>query len=400
MNSAGTGTEDQMLKEWLPLSVGIFTVSFLLTCLSVPCFARLAKRMRLLDVPASEHHKNHVKATPLLGGAAMAAGWAVCAAPAFLARLPVFTPIFSRFLPAEMLSGMVSAQSELAIVFLCAFASLFLGLADDIRPMKPRWKFTGQLLISVAAVLFGGIRISLFLESALLSGVLTVLWLLFIFNATNFFDNMDGLAAGMASIAFLMFTAAAAFQGQYLVAALSLCAAGAVSAFWIFNMPPASIFMGDAGSHFLGFLLGAASVKVTYFNPEIASSRFAVLIPLFILAVPVFDTFAVIIIRLRQGKPVHVGDNNHISHRFLHAGFSRLGAVQMVHLLCLTMGLGALPILWGDWKTCLILFLQGVSFFFLLSMMQYAVSGISSTPPHQATNGKDSDHEQKQDRQD
>ena len=112
------------------------------------------------------------------------------------------------------------------------------------------------------------------------------------------------------------------------------------------------------------------SVRVSYFNPEIATTRFAVLLPLLILAVPVFDAFAVVVIRLRNHKPVYVGDNNHISHRFLHMGFSRGKAVLMVHLLCLTIGLGSLPILWGDGKTCIILLIQSVIFLTLLSLIQ------------------------------
>lgn len=213
------------------------------------------------------------------------------------------------------------------------------------------------------------------------SCAVTVFWLVFIFNATNFFDNMDGLAAGMAVIAFGIFAVAAGCNGQFLVASLCACSAGACAGFWVFNAAPASMFMGDAGSHFIGFLLGVMSVKVTYYNPAVASSRFAVLIPLFILAVPVFDAFAVVVIRLYHRKPIYVGDNNHISHRFLKMGFSRRASVLMVHLLCLSTGLGALPILWGDLKTCLILFAQSAVFLLVLSLMQSVGRGGGPSDP-------------------
>ncbi|MBO5680853.1 MAG: hypothetical protein J6T08_03965, partial [Lentisphaeria bacterium] len=122
----------------------------------------------------------------------------------------------------------------------------------------------------------------------------------------------------------------------------------------------------------LGFLLAVVSVKVSYYNPEIAGSRFAVLIPLIILAVPIFDALAVVWIRIRNGKPFYVGDNNHISHRFLHMGFSRAVSVMLVHLLALTIGLGALPILWGDGMTCALLLAQSVVFLTILSVVQCA----------------------------
>ena len=187
----------------------------------------------------------------------------------------------------------------------------------------------------------------------------------------NFFDNMDGLAVGTSAIGFFFFMAASIVNGQYFVANLCACSAAAACAFWIFNSSPASIFMGDAGSHFLAFLLAVISVKVTYYNPDAAATRFAILIPLFVLAVPIFDTFAVVAIRLRNHKPVYVGDHNHISHRFCRMGMPPRRAVQLVHLLALIGALGMLPLLWGDLRTCFVLLIQGVAILLLLSVMQY-----------------------------
>ena len=130
--------------------------------------------------------------------------------------------------------------------------------------------------------------------------------------------------------------------------------------------------MGDGGSHFLGYMLAVISAKVTYFNPLVSESRLSLLIPLFILAVPIFDTLAVIVIRLLNHKPIYVGDHNHISHRFLHMGMSRKRAVLLVHLLCLIAGLGAMPLLWGDERSCLILIAQGVTILLMLTLIQYS----------------------------
>jgi len=130
--------------------------------------------------------------------------------------------------------------------------------------------------------------------------------------------------------------------------------------------------MGDGGSHFLGYMLAVISAKVTYFNPLVSESRLSILIPLFILAVPIFDTLAVVVIRLLNHKPIYVGDHNHISHRFLHMGMSRKRAVLLVHLLCLIAGLGAMPLLWGDERSCLILIAQGVTILLMLTLIQYS----------------------------
>ena len=130
--------------------------------------------------------------------------------------------------------------------------------------------------------------------------------------------------------------------------------------------------MGDGGSHFLGYMLAVISAKVTYFNPLVSESRLSTLIPLFILAVPIFDTLAVVVIRLLNHKPIYVGDHNHISHRFLHMGMSRKRAVLLVHLLCLIAGLGAMPLLWGDERSCLILIAQGVTILLMLTLIQYS----------------------------
>ena len=272
----------------------------------------------------------------------------------------------------DVMDGALRMSRELTAICLCAFLSVLWGLLDDKKPMKAGVKFAGQLFIAIGIVVGGGIRLSCFIDSPVLTSVLTVLWMLFILNAINFFDNMDGLAVGTAAIAFLFFTIAAGINGQYLVAALGACSCAASCGFWLYNKNPASIFMGDSGSHFLAFLLGIISAKVTYYSPEIDSTRFAVLLPLFILAVPIFDAFAVVVIRLHNHKPIYKGDHNHISHRFLHLGMSRKRAVQAVHLLVLVSCLGALPLLWCDLKTCIVLIVQGLTILLLLTVVQMA----------------------------
>ena len=344
-----------------------------LSLILTPACQKIAQIFGFLDIPKCEGHKLHAKSTPLLGGVAMYSAWILT----ILAALAAVTFILPEKAMQDIIAGVAGIKlvlREFAIIILCALAALVMGTYDDKHAMKAHHKLYGQIAIAVATATFGGVHITLFMDLPFLSWFLTVFWIIFIFNATNFFDNMDGLAVGTASIAFLFFTTAAIVNEQYFVACLGACCAGSAIGFWFFNHSPASIFMGDGGSHFLGYMLAVISAKVTYFNPLVSESRLSILIPLFILAGPIFDTLAVVVIRLLNHKPIYVGDHNHISHRFLHMGMSRKRAVLLVHLLCLTAGLGAMPLLWGDEKSCLILIAQGVTILLMLTLIQYSGS--------------------------
>jgi len=373
------------VNRYLWLYAAAFAASFLLSLPVVPLCRVLARRTGIMDVPRSEGHKLHGKATPLLGGVAILVSWLVPVAAGALALLIV--P--GRF-PEEIVGGFRNISGELAAICVCAVAAVVLGVIDDKHAMRASFKFTGQFLIAFAMVFFGGLHITIFINSPFLTIPISVFWIVFIMNAMNFFDNMDGLSVGTAAIAFLFFTAAAWSGGQFFVAALSACSAGACCGFWLFNKAPASIFMGDAGSHLVGFLLAVVSARVTYYNPETsgaAAGKFSILIPLFVLAVPIFDAFAVVLIRLHAHKPFYVGDHNHISHRFVRMGLTRPQAVRIIHLLSIVAGLGAIPLLWGDSRTCVLLLAQGLVILLLLTLLQFQTIPKSNenqeTPHHE-----------------
>lgn len=357
--------------EWPQVYAAIFIMALGLSLIFTPLCQILAGKTGFLDIPKHERHKLHGKSTPLLGGLAMFGAWTVTCFGALIAA--------GYFLPADCsgnlvreVAGIPLVRKELIVVLVCAAASMLMGTLDDKISLSARTKLIGQIVIAVVTVLFGGVHITLFMNIPWLSMLISIFWIVFLFNAINFFDNMDGLACGTAAIAFLFFTTAAIINGQYFVACLGACSAGAAIGFWFYNHSPASIFMGDGGSHFLAYILAVVSARVTYYNPEISASRLSVLIPLFILAVPIFDTFAVVVIRLLNHKPIYVGDHNHISHRFYHMGMTRKRAVLLVHLLCLISGLGALPLLWGDERVCALLLVQGLTIFLLLTILQYS----------------------------
>ena len=375
------------MNRYLWLYAAAFAASFLLSLPVVPLCRILARRTGIMDVPRSEGHKLHGKATPLLGGVAILISWLIPVVAGVLARL--IAP--GRF-PEEIVGGFRNISGELAAICGCAVAAVVLGVIDDKHAMRASFKFAGQFLIAFVMVFFGGLRITVFLDSPFLTVPISVFWIVFIMNAMNFFDNMDGLSVGTAAIAFVFFTVAAWSGGQFFVAALSACSAGACCGFWLFNKAPASIFMGDAGSHLVGFLLAVTSARVTYYNydPETAGTaagKFSILIPLFVLAVPIFDAFAVVLIRLHNHKPFYVGDHNHISHRFVRMGLTRPQAVRIIHLLSIVAGLGAIPLLWGDARTCVLLLAQGLVILLLLTLLQFQTIPKSNekqeTPHHE-----------------
>lgn len=368
------------LLDWTQVYSGVFIMALALALGLTPLCQSLARKTGFLDIPKCENHKLHEKSTPLLGGLAMFLAWAVTLGTGLIAALCFFPDISAKTL-LDGIAGVPNVSGSLIVIFCCATAALLLGTLDDKFALSARNKLIGQILIAAVTVTFGGVKISLFINIPWIAWSISVFWIVLIFNSINFFDNMDGLACGTGAIAFIFFTAAAIVNEQYFVACLGACSAGAAIGFWFYNHSPASIFMGDGGSHFLGYLLAVTSAKVTYYNPEVSASHLTVLIPLFILAVPLFDTLAVVVIRLLRHKPIYVGDHNHISHRFFHMGMTRKRAVLLVHLLAIISGLGAMPLLWGDERACFILLAQGMAILLLMTILQYSGSlpGTSKT---------------------
>lgn len=216
-----------------------------------------------------------------------------------------------------------------------------LGFLDDRVELRPGWKFAGQIAVALITAA-AGLRVTLFIPSIAFSYFITVLWIVTITNAFNFIDNMNGLCSGLALISAFFFALAAALQGQYLVALLAFAVCGAFLGFLPYNFPNARAFLGDAGSHLAGYLMGVLAI-LPHFYSEQSPIGWAVVSPLFILAVPLADMVWVIFYRTAKRKPFYIGDTNHFSHRLVRSGFSR---TQTVLLLWLGSAVcGALPFL-------------------------------------------------------
>jgi UDP-GlcNAc:undecaprenyl-phosphate GlcNAc-1-phosphate transferase len=218
----------------------------------------------------------------------------------------------------------------LAAIFLGALGVLLLGWLDDKHELRPRAKFTGQFVIA-ALVAASGIRITLFVPSLVFSYAITILWILTVINAFNFMDNMNGLCAGLGAIAACHFAILAAGANQYLVGLIAFLAFGALLGFLPYNFPRARAFLGDAGSHLVGYLLAVLAI-LPHFHTASHPRRWAVLIPLCVLAVPLADMAWVVTLRWRIGQPFYQADTNHLSHRLVRRGLTRTQAVLVIWL--------------------------------------------------------------------
>ena len=348
-----------------PIYLGAFLVAFMLCCILTPIAKALAWKLNFLDKPHNEGHKQHSDATPVLGGAAITLSWMVTLAIGYITitenilnlnSLEAISPgVFKRTLPLWVLMG-------------GAGAFCLLGMVDDRNPMSAKVKLFLQIFIC-AIVSKWGFQITFFTANPLITWLLTFCWMMFILNAINFYDNMDGLCTGVTAIAATMFFLVASLQGHYLVALLAIVTAASCFGFYVFNSNPASIFMGDSGSHFCGYMLAVLGGLVTYYDPETSVGTFSFLVPFAILALPIFDTFAVILIRLHLKEPIYIGDNNHISHRFVKMGFSRRCSVGMIHLLCITAGLSGVALMYSALKIALIIIVQLIAIFIFLTLL-------------------------------
>ena len=226
-----------------------------------------------------------------------------------------------------------------------------MGLIDDIRnlPWQPRLAI--QVLVAIGLT-FAGVRATVFVEWPWVGYLVSVLWILCLVNSFNFLDNMDGLSAGIGLIASLMFAAillTALSEPRWLVASVLLILAGSLAGFLWWNWSPASIFMGDTGSYFIGLILATMTILGTFYEGSSTSvggassvGRHVILAPLCVLAVPLYDIISVMLIRLKQKRSPFQPDKSHFSHRLVELGLKPRSAVLTVHLATLTTGFGGL----------------------------------------------------------
>ncbi len=298
----------------------------LATFASLPLWRAWCVRTGLVDDPGQR--KIHNTPIPLAGGLAVLMGLLL---PLLAGAVAMQLGLLPAGAVEKISYGFEKRGLQLAAILVGALGMVLLGWLDDRHELRAGPKFAAQLGIALLVAL-AGVRIKLFPESPLspvLSCGVTVLWILTVVSAINIMDNMNGLCAGLGTIGAAAFGATAALHGQYLVALLALMAAGALAGFLPYNYPKASAFLGDSGSHLTGFLLAVLAILPHFYTAQ-NPRPLAVLAPLLVLIVPLGDMVCVMWIRWRAGKPVWVGDTNHLSHRLVRCGLGKPQAVAAI----------------------------------------------------------------------
>jgi UDP-GlcNAc:undecaprenyl-phosphate GlcNAc-1-phosphate transferase len=319
-------------------------LSFLLTAVMVLLFMKIATRLGvMLDQPNSR--KIHKEPIPRTGGPAVMVG--------------------------SLLPLIVLFRGDRIVLGLClgAMCILVIGILDDIWDLNYKWKFLGQGCAATVALLMSGIRFNTIgqlwqgfpLDLGFLSLPLGIFILVATTNMINLSDGLDGLAGGICFLIFCAVGFLAYFQEDFRLLSFSICILGAIAGFLRYNTHPATVFMGDTGSQFLGFAAGFSMLLLTQIK-----TVYSPVIPLYLVGIPFIDTTMVIFERLRQGRPIFRADKNHVHHKLLKMGLRHSESVTVIHALQLGMILIAWAGRYADNAVLLVSFLllTGLSVYF------------------------------------
>jgi UDP-GlcNAc:undecaprenyl-phosphate GlcNAc-1-phosphate transferase len=285
----------------------LFSLSYFLVGLLTPLMRRVAISKDFIDRPNSIH-KSHKQPVPYLGGVAIIIG--------------VITVTYC----ASLISNFTTSTFWLATSVLApALALGLIGLWDDLKNLRPLPRFIAQSIAGIftAIVLIVTETVGNPTGSILFDSAFTVIWVVGICNAINFFDNLDGGASGTIAITSIAIAVLALGGDQFLIAALATVTAGATLGFLVWNKSPAKIYMGDAGSLFLGVLIATLTIRL---DPNTASEGASFFIPICVLAIPILDTAIAVLSRIRRHISPFQGGQDHLSHRLIRSGLSRKGA--------------------------------------------------------------------------
>lgn len=308
----------------LPLAAAV--TSFVIAFLIVPVIIKYSLEKNLVDIPG--RRKIHKKVTPSMGGIA----------------------IFLGFFLAAVIWIDLPHLKEIRYVLIALFIMFFLGVRDDLVPLKPYMKLFGQVLAATILIVLLDVRIKSFYGlfglyeiHLILSYVITTLTIIIITNSFNLIDGLDGLASTIAIVALTAFGFWFHFAGDDVYSVLSFSMAGAVAAFLVFNWDPSEIFMGDTGALVIGMMLSVAAIRFIDFNynlPLNHTARFSASVSTaacFII-IPLVDTIRILILRVSRGQSPFTPDKSHIHHGLMRLGLTHaktallLGTIQVVFI--------------------------------------------------------------------
>jgi len=339
----------------------LFLISASASLTLTPLLRRFCQRYQLLDEPRDKR-RVHLKAVPRLGGVAIFLSLGIA-----LSALPLVNNLVTQTLRPQL--------REIIVFLVCGFLVLMLGVYDDLRGANAWVKFAGLAGATVLFYFLGGRIAGLSIPFVgnvtlhpALGFLLTMVWVVGIANAFNLIDGVDGLATGSALFASLVLLTVSLIQGNALVAVIALVLTGALAGFLRYNFNPASIFLGDSGSLFIGFALAMLSVQ----GSQKASTAVAVAIPILAFGLPMVDTSVAIARRFISGKPIFQGDREHIHHMLLERGWSQRRVVLVLYGVSALFGLLAMLFVnSGNSLTAVVLFVVGVALVLALGNLRY-----------------------------
>lgn len=317
------------VRQYLALGV----VTFILVGALTPVMRAIAIRIGAFDTP-NIPRKIHKEPVPYLGGVAIAVGILIVSYSAIL---------YSNF----SLSTFALASS----VLLPALAIAVMGLVDDLKGLEPWPRLMLQIMaaVIVSVILISTHTIGTPLHNRFLDSAITIFWIVGVCNSINFFDNLDGGAAGTVAVIALFIFVIAYERQQVLVGALAIVTAGATAGFLLWNRAPAKIYMGDAGALFLGIIIAVLTIRL---DPEISPRSKSLAIPFLLMALPVLDTTVAVVSRIRRGVSPFEGGRDHLSHRLIRLGFARDDAAMTLwfaaaYFCLIALGIYMWPVRFG-----------------------------------------------------
>ena len=341
--------------------IGVLMVAFGVAFFLTPLVRKLAIKLNAIDVP-TEKRRVHTKPIPRLGGLAIVLGFVVSLALHFTLEI----------INGDITGYSLIFQNQLIGLALGVLIIEIAGIWDDIKPIRAWTKLLFQIAAAAVVVAFG-VRVDFITNpfdgemiyfSNYIAIPITMVWLVGITNAINFIDGLDGLAAGTASISSIALLFISIIWSDYQLIFLTAALAGATLGFLPFNFNPAKIFMGEAGSAFLGFTLGAISIM----GMIKSVATVAVIIPLVVLGLPIFDTAFAIIRRVLKGQSPMQADRGHLHHRLVDSGLTQKQAVLIMYFISAILGVMGLLIVKGLWKFAM-LFISAVVFILSISKL-------------------------------
>jgi UDP-GlcNAc:undecaprenyl-phosphate GlcNAc-1-phosphate transferase len=360
-----------MTSDPVLLALVVFIGATLTSAVLIWPARTLAGRLGIIDNPG--HRKVHSVPTPRTGGIAVFVSFILVVAVGYamtphLPNLPWIRSVLPQ--SSFVLRDAYKVGSQLLALVVGSTLAFGVGLADDLWGGRfPVWaKAAGQVLAAVILIA-AGVTTS-FLPQPWMNVLVTLLWMVGMTNAFNLLDNMDGLSGGVAFVASLVLLINAWSLGEIFISLILVAFMGSLLGFLLFNVHPARIFLGDCGSLFIGYVMGSLTLLERYVT-QASGLLFPILMPVLVLAVPLVDTATVVFIRVRERRPIYVGDNRHLSHRLVSLGFSRRRAVSVLYLLTFSLGLGAAALTEATLFQSVLVLLQTAGFVAVVLMLMF-----------------------------